>query len=591
MPPVKKVLQCSKHPAKELDLYCESCEQMICRDCILKVHRNHQYNLASDAFPKHKDEIASSLQPVEQQLASVNKALEGLNTRCGQITDQRQTIETDIKRNIRQIHEALEARQEELITQLDQMTQQKMKSLAAQRDQLELLATQLKSCCAFSKHSLRTGSQVEILTMKKQLVPKVEEMTIAFDPDSLVPCEHADLKFSHKPADLFKACQQFGEVTCDPTGHEVTLHESEGPSLQTKGTEPGHDRSIGAVVTEPGHDRSIGAVVTEPGHDRSIRAVVTEPGHDRSIRAVITEPGHDRSIRTVVTEPGRNRRIRAGSMCHTTPTSIITGVIGPWGVAVNDRGQTVVAEREDNCISIFSASGKRIKTFGSLGCGAGQLNTPYGLALSATGQILVCEFSNHRVQVFSPVGDSVKRIGTQGNGRLQFNRPVGITVHPHTNMIYVADYGNNRVQILNANFTFFSTFGDRGSCDGKFINPYDIAFDKAGNVFVADSYNGRIQVFTAGGEYIRQFGKKGKCEGELEDPKGIAIDFEDTIYVCDWGSNRISLFTRDGHFLRSFGTRERQAGKFSNLSGIAIAKNGTVYVSDFSSNCVQVFQL
>ena len=89
VPPVKTVLQCSKHTDKQLDLFCETCEEMICRDCIVRVHRNHQYDLATDAFPKHKDVIVASLQPVEQQLASVNKALEGLDTECGQITHQR----------------------------------------------------------------------------------------------------------------------------------------------------------------------------------------------------------------------------------------------------------------------------------------------------------------------------------------------------------------------------------------------------------------------------------------------------------------------------------------------------------------------
>ena len=33
LPPKKKVLFCSKHPTKELDIYCETCEELVCRDC------------------------------------------------------------------------------------------------------------------------------------------------------------------------------------------------------------------------------------------------------------------------------------------------------------------------------------------------------------------------------------------------------------------------------------------------------------------------------------------------------------------------------------------------------------------------------
>ena len=216
VPPVKTVLQCSKHPDKQLDLFCETCEEMICRDCIVRVHRDHQYDLATDAFLKHKDVIVASLQPVEQQLASVNKALEGLDTRCNQITTQRQTIEADIERNVRQIHEALEARQEELITQLDRMTQQMMKSLGVQRDHLELVAARLKSCHEFVQESLRTGSQGEILASKKTVVQQVKEMTADFKPESyIVPEEKANLKFTHSQKELTRSCQQFGKVdTC-----------------------------------------------------------------------------------------------------------------------------------------------------------------------------------------------------------------------------------------------------------------------------------------------------------------------------------------------------------------------------------------
>ena len=525
VPPVKKVLRCSMHTEKQLKLFCETCEEMICRDCIVRVHRDHQYDLVRDAFPKHKDVIVASFQPVEQQLASVNKALEGLDTRCGQITNQRQTIETDIKRNVRQIHEALEARQEELITQLDQMTRQKMKSLAAQRDQLELVATRLKSCRDFVQESLRTGSQGEILDMKKPFVQQIKEMTAKFKPETLVPEEQADLKFTSSQTELTQACQQFGLVYI--------------PKLCPEKCRAAH-----------------------PGgrHLLHIRVEDTHISGSPFTTAVMT----------------------------TTPTNIIADVKYPYGVAVNERGQIVVAEC-GNCISIFSASGEKVRSFGSKGSGPGQLYSPHGVALTATGDILVCDWYNHRIQLFSPEGKSLKCVGTNGNGHLQFQYPVGITVHPHSNKIYVTDKSNHRVQILNADLTLSSTFGSRGSDIGQFNYPHGICFDSTGNVYVADSSNHRVQVFTAGGEYIRKFGKVGDREGELYKPIAIAIDSSDIVYVSEYGNNRISLFTQDGHFLRSFGTQGKGPGQFNEPAHVAIDKDRKIYVADKVNHRVQVF--
>ena len=95
---------------------------MICRDCILRVHRDHQYDLATDAFPQQKNELIGCVVPAEQQLVSVNKALEDLDTLRGEITSQRQALETKIRSRIGVIYEALKEREEELISQLDQMT-------------------------------------------------------------------------------------------------------------------------------------------------------------------------------------------------------------------------------------------------------------------------------------------------------------------------------------------------------------------------------------------------------------------------------------------------------------------------------------
>ena len=81
---------------------------MICRNCILKVHRDHHYDLATDTFPRHKEEILASLQPVEQQMATLEKALEGLDTECTQIQEECHTLETEMHSTFKHLHQVLE---------------------------------------------------------------------------------------------------------------------------------------------------------------------------------------------------------------------------------------------------------------------------------------------------------------------------------------------------------------------------------------------------------------------------------------------------------------------------------------------------
>ena len=57
---------------------------------------------------------------------------------------------------------------------------------------------------------------------------------------------------------------------------------------------------------------------------------------------------------------------------HSYP-NCIGGVNQPWGVAINQKGEVVVAEYGGNCVSVFSPSGEKIRSFGTQGSGPGQL--------------------------------------------------------------------------------------------------------------------------------------------------------------------------------------------------------------------------
>ena len=590
VPPVQKVLQCSKHPAKELDLYCETCKEVICRDCILKVHRDHQYDLVTDAFSQQKNVLIASVEPAKQQLASVNKALEGLDTLCGEITNNRQALETKIKARISQIHEALEERKVELIAQVNEITGQKLKNVATQQDQLELVMTRLKSCCGFLQESLRTGSQVEILAMVKPFVQQVQDVTSAFKPESLFPEEEADLEFRTSETELTQTCQRFGDITACTVCH-AKCH-AEGPGLHAAMV--GETTATVYIIDQEGREYQCPVEVScELVSSDGSSQVRGEAKRVRDSQYEISyHPQHRGQHYLHIRVEGKH--ISGSpfllSVLTTTPSNIIEDLKDPWGLAMNNYGELLVVENGRHCVSIFSGIGEKKNSFGSRGSGPDQLNCPCGIALSATGNILVCDQFNHRIQIFSPNGKSLKCVGTKGNGPLQFSCPVSIAVHPHSNKIYVVDNGNYRVQILNADLTFCSTFGSKGSGNEQFLYPMDLSFDSIGNVYVADSDKHRVLVFTPTGKYIRQFGKKKEGERELAYPEGIAIDSKDnTVYVTDRINHCILLFTREGDFLRSFGIHGTELKQFNRPSGIIVSQNGVIYISDYNTGCVQVF--
>jgi hypothetical protein len=91
-----------------------------------------------------------------------------------------------------------------------------------------------------------------------------------------------------------------------------------------------------------------------------------------------------------------------------------------------------------------------------------------------------------------------------------FNRPTDVAWDKAGN-IYIADgLGNtNRVAKFDKDGRFIRQWGSTGSENAQFTGVKSLAIDAQGNVYVADAGNKRIQVFDADGNFKSQFGNIG----------------------------------------------------------------------------------
>ena len=592
---LKKVtFYCSLHKGKELELYCETCEELICHNCIVKKHKDHQYDLIDDTFKKHKAEIIASLGPVENQLGIANKALEQIEQRSGDVNKKRVATKTEIKKIVQQLHEMLEARKAELMGKFDEYADQKIKNLAAQKDEVETVQTQLASCLSFVRESLRTGSQGEVMKMKKTVMKQIKEMTDNFKPDMLPPCETANVRFKVSPEQL-KACQQFGRVFLQQISPEKCYATGKGLEV----AEPGERVTTVLHVVD-----QKGKAYSTPVETLTCELVSESTGEKIDCSVKKTEASGQYEISYQATSGRRHQlhievegeHIKGSPFTVTvklpvqklsTPIKTISGLKQPWGMAVNQRGELIVAEGDGHCISIFSPTGEKLRSFGSQGSGPGQFLHPKGITIDDDGNILVADTSNHRIQKFTPDIKHITSVGSRGSNCLQFNLPAGVAISPITKKIAISEWNNNRVQILNPDLTFHSSIGSYGSGNGQFDGPHDVAFDSAGNMYVTNAKNNHIQVFNPEGQFLRQFGGQGN--EELDFPAGISIDSDDTVYVADRNNHRVSIFTLEGKFLTSFGSRGGGPGQFNNPRRITVDRSGIIYVADSHNNRIQIF--
>ena len=439
--------------------------------------------------------------------------------------------------------------------------------------------------------SLRTGCEEEIVKMRKRVVKQIEKMTAEFNEDDLSPCEEANIAFKSSPI-CIDECSQVGDVylasvateNCHATGKCLEVAEvNENVSVfvntldQYKMPFTSYVNEVTCeLVSEMDTMRTSGKVRVVKDNQYEISYRPTSIGrHQLHIKIGCK---HIKGSPFAVT-------VRRPIEKLGTPIKIITGLNQPWGVTVNKKGEIIVAETGAHCVSIFSCSGEKFRSFGSCGSGQGQFCCPRCVAVDDNGNILVTDAWNHRIQKFTENGKFITAVGVRGNKPLQFKYLTGIAIHPVSKNMYVTDSSNHRVQILNPDLTSHSMFSSKGSGNRQFNEPRGIAFDSEQNAYITECRSDtRVQVFSSSGDHLRWLG-----ETKLNCPRDVAIDSNDTIYVCDTDNHQICIFNSQGELLRSFGTKGKLPGQFNSPLGIAVDKSGLIYVSDHNNGHVQIF--
>lgn len=116
-----------------------------------------------------------------------------------------------------------------------------------------------------------------------------------------------------------------------------------------------------------------------------------------------------------------------------------------------------------------------------------------------------------------------------------------------------------------------------------------MAVDPAGNVYVADFGNHRIQKFDGSGSFLLEWGGLGEETGRLNNPIRLACDAAGDVYVADHHNHRIQKFTPSGTYVMDWGTLGAGPGQFDHVNGIAIGPNGHVFATDLDNNRIEKF--
>jgi len=218
--------------------------------------------------------------------------------------------------------------------------------------------------------------------------------------------------------------------------------------------------------------------------------------------------------------------------------------------------------------------------FGTAGSGPGQFNAPKGVAVAADGTIFVADTGNHRIQVFDANGNFLRQWGSLGVGNGQFNGPRDLTLG--LGGVAVADTGNDRLLRFDP---FGATIGCI-NCSG-FSNPSGITFRPDIAFYFIANTDGHEIVFTDASVMKSSFGEIGISDGQFAAPQGVTAGPSGDVYVADTNIDRIQRF--EGSHVGMSHVSTFGGGQVDGPHDIASDAGGTLYVADTFNNRIQRF--
>ena len=182
------------------------------------------------------------------------------------------------------------------------------------------------------------------------------------------------------------------------------------------------------------------------------------------------------------------------------------------------------------------------------------------------------------IEMYQSVSLPAYSVCSYGSENSQLQSPRGVAIEKKSNRIYIADRGNQRIQVFSDSGKFVFSFthpemqGPKGIC----------VKENVGLVFVTVCDKNSVHSYTLDGQFVRKVGLLGYGPGRFNQPCGITTDNLCRVYVCDFGNDRVQVFNRDLHYLTIL------TNKVTKPTDIKVVKED-VFILDQRKLCISIF--
>ena len=174
---------CLEHEGEELKLYCRTCEEVICRDCTIVTHKQHDYTFIKDVTGILLGKLQDLSFTVRQKEVEIRDVIDYIHSKKQEEQQKLESHEYKAKTFFDDHIAALQARIEMLQQQRDGFLEElanasssHLKNLTAQEEEFQLSCTCISSALAFFERLESSASSTDLAMMSHQVCERFKSL-------------------------------------------------------------------------------------------------------------------------------------------------------------------------------------------------------------------------------------------------------------------------------------------------------------------------------------------------------------------------------------------------------------------------------
>ncbi|GFS99853.1 e3 ubiquitin-protein ligase TRIM33 [Trichonephila clavipes] len=210
----QKYLICSQHSSEQLKLYCETCDQLTCRDCQLNIHKEHKYQFLTKACEEEKSDITELLTKIKEKQALIEEASNNLNKRNDEILERERALTQEIKTFAVKFITDINKRGKTLLQELFKVCSDKKNKLNLKNEELSSVGEKLKHCEKFVEAAMTLGSETALVYSKKPIMTQLRRI-LRHRCEVPNPNGVVDIVFNYESSFLAGYISSLGQILID----------------------------------------------------------------------------------------------------------------------------------------------------------------------------------------------------------------------------------------------------------------------------------------------------------------------------------------------------------------------------------------